>query len=123
MTPGHKSTWLVIVIIIIIIIIIHCSIKYSCFVYLHSVLGKADRTVVIILLNSTLIMEAAYPSETSATQMLHTSNTRIIYQHKFLRHEALSGHRLTRCDAVRDGGHNVSGGTSASIFRAEQIDI
>ena len=51
-----------------IIIIIHCSINYSCFVYLHNnVLGKADRTVVVILLTSTLTMEAAYPSETSAT--------------------------------------------------------
>jgi len=29
--------------------------------------GKADKTVAIILLNSTLTMEAAYPSETSAT--------------------------------------------------------
>ena len=54
--------------IIIIIIIIGCFFNYSCFVYPHNnVLDKADRTVVIILLISTLKMEAAYPSETSAT--------------------------------------------------------
>jgi len=48
-------------------IIIHCSINYSCFVYLHNVLDKAYRTVVVILITSTLTMEAVYPSETSAT--------------------------------------------------------
>ena len=65
MTAGHKVTWLIIIIII--IIIIHCSINCSCFVYLHNVLDKADRTVVNILLTSILTIEAAYPSETSAT--------------------------------------------------------
>ena len=56
------------IIIIIIIIIIGCFFNYSCFVYPHNnVLDKADRTVVIILLISTLKMEAAYSSETSAT--------------------------------------------------------
>jgi hypothetical protein len=70
MKAGHKGTWLVVVVVVVVvvIIIIHYSINYSCFVYLHNnVFDKADRTVVIILVTSTLTMEAANPSETSAT--------------------------------------------------------